>query len=294
MLHITNLNPAVQPYKELFDDQPLRTGSAYEAFVSGLSDYFNGQPASGLFGAGETLIHVLRAPAIAAPYSLAGQLEFLMNRWAAVLGEAFLQRLLRAHGLHQGGDHPRTMGGRIRGRRAGAGLPRRTGVRALQPRQGLDAAHGADGQEFLRLAGPAQQVVPARHPPARPDPRRGAGQTPRARHHRAVADRPVGAQPRQPAHQAEDGRLGRGGLGLFAAQLRGRRRPWGLGGARKSALPRLAARHPPLGGHGPQPHGHRLDLGGRAPRLVPLAPLPAVSRLLLQQRGPLRRRARWL
>ena len=96
MLHITNLNPAVQPYKELFDDQPLRTGSAYEAFVSGLSDYFNGQPASGLFGAGETLIHVLRAPAIASPYSLAGQLEFLMNRWAAVLGEAFLQRLLRA------------------------------------------------------------------------------------------------------------------------------------------------------------------------------------------------------
>jgi glycosidase len=96
MLHVTNLNPAVQPYKELFDDQPLRIASAYEAFVSGLSDFFSGQPASGMFGLGETLIHVLRAPAIAAPYSLAGQLEFLMNRWAAVLGEAFLQRLLRA------------------------------------------------------------------------------------------------------------------------------------------------------------------------------------------------------
>jgi glycosidase len=96
MLHITNLNPAVQPYKELFDDQPLRAASAYEAFVSGLSDFFSGQPTSGMFGLGETLIHVLRAPAIAAPYSLAGQLEFLMNRWAAVLGEAFLQRLLRA------------------------------------------------------------------------------------------------------------------------------------------------------------------------------------------------------
>jgi len=95
MLHITNLNPAVQPYKELFDDQPLRTASAYEAFVGGLSDFFSSQPASGSFGLGETLIHVLRAPAIAAPYSLAGQLEFLMNRWGAVLGEAFLLRLLR-------------------------------------------------------------------------------------------------------------------------------------------------------------------------------------------------------
>ena len=95
MLNVTNLNPAVEPYKELFDDQPLRTASAYDAFVSGLSDFFNGQPASGLFGAGETLIHVLRAPAIASPYSLAGQLEFLMNRWGAVLGETFLLRLLR-------------------------------------------------------------------------------------------------------------------------------------------------------------------------------------------------------
>jgi glycosidase len=95
LLHVTNMNPAVQPYKELFDDNPLREASAYEALVGGLSDFFNSQPASGLFGQGETLIHVLRAPAIASPYSLVGQLEFLMNKWGAVLGDAYILRILR-------------------------------------------------------------------------------------------------------------------------------------------------------------------------------------------------------
>ena len=42
------------------------------------------------------------------------------------------------------------------------------------------------------------------------------------------------------------------------------------GGLREPARPRLGARHPPGQRHGPQPHGHRLALGHRAPRLVPL------------------------
>jgi len=95
MLHVTNLNPAAQPYKELFDDNPLREASAYEALVSGLSDFLKSQPAFGAQGQGETLIQVLRAPALASPYSLTGQLEYLMNRWGAVLGEAFILRILR-------------------------------------------------------------------------------------------------------------------------------------------------------------------------------------------------------
>ncbi len=95
ILHVTNLNPAAQPYRELFDDEPLKPGTAYEALVSGVSDFFSGEPGLGGRGSGETLIHVLRAPAVASPYSLAGQLEFLLNRWGAVLGEGFVLRLLR-------------------------------------------------------------------------------------------------------------------------------------------------------------------------------------------------------
>jgi glycosidase len=95
LLHVTNLNPAVQPYKELFDDTPLRP-AGYETVVNGLSDFFSGEQGFGGKGSAETLIQVLRAPAIASPYSLAGQLEFLLNKWGAMLGDAFIQRLLRS------------------------------------------------------------------------------------------------------------------------------------------------------------------------------------------------------
>ncbi|MFZ5910425.1 MAG: alpha-amylase family glycosyl hydrolase [Chloroflexota bacterium] len=95
MLHITNLNPAAQPYQELFDEVPLKQTSAYEEVVSKLSDFFSGQPGFGGPGSGETLIQALRAPAIASPYSLAGQLEFVIRKWGRLLGEEFLQRLLR-------------------------------------------------------------------------------------------------------------------------------------------------------------------------------------------------------
>lgn len=94
LLRVANLNPAAQPYKELFDEAPLKAASAYEEVVNKLSDFLSGQPGWG--GApGETLIHALRAPAIASPYSLAGQLEFVIKKWGHLLGEAFIQRLLR-------------------------------------------------------------------------------------------------------------------------------------------------------------------------------------------------------
>jgi glycosidase len=94
LLHVTNLNPAVQPYKELFDDTPLKP-AGYETVVKGLSDFFSGEPGMGGPGSSETLIRVLRAPAIASPYSLEGQLQFLLQKWGAILGEAYVQRLLR-------------------------------------------------------------------------------------------------------------------------------------------------------------------------------------------------------
>ena len=94
VLHVTNLNPAVQPYKELFDDAPLKP-SGFDAVVNGLSDHFSGEPGFGGKGSPETLIHALRAPAIASPYSLEGQLKFLLDKWGVILGDVFVQRLLR-------------------------------------------------------------------------------------------------------------------------------------------------------------------------------------------------------
>lgn len=95
LLHVTNLNPAVQPYKELFDDTPLKP-SGYENVVNRLSDYFSGEEGFRTAAdTSETLIHVLRAPAIASPYSLEGQLQFLVQKWGVILGEAMVHRLLR-------------------------------------------------------------------------------------------------------------------------------------------------------------------------------------------------------
>jgi len=95
LLHITNLNPAAQLYQDLHDDEILEKTSAYQKVLEKLSEYFEDQPGFGGAGSGETLIQVLRAPALASPTSLAGQLEFVIKKWGALLGEDFIQRLLR-------------------------------------------------------------------------------------------------------------------------------------------------------------------------------------------------------
>jgi hypothetical protein len=95
VLHITNQNPAVYPYKELFDDKNLRQTSVYDKLISGLDGFFVGEPGFGGQGSAETLLAALKAPALASPYSLAGQLEFILTRWGNLLGENFILRLLR-------------------------------------------------------------------------------------------------------------------------------------------------------------------------------------------------------
>ena len=84
MLWVENLNPAFAPFKEMFDDAPLAEGTAYPKIMAGLTDFFAGQP---VFGAERlTLLDLLRAPALASPHSLAGQLSYIRERWSAVLG----------------------------------------------------------------------------------------------------------------------------------------------------------------------------------------------------------------
>jgi glycosidase len=99
ILHITNQNPAVQSYRELFDEEPLKQSSPYDQTVRVLKDFFKGQPG---FGNPETiaedrasLIEVLLAPARVAPHSLTAQLEYLLNRWGVILGESFVLKILR-------------------------------------------------------------------------------------------------------------------------------------------------------------------------------------------------------
>jgi glycosidase len=94
LLYLANANPAFAPYRELFDDTDLRRTTSYETLISGLQTFFSMQPG---FGSGkETLFDLLLAPARKAPHSLLAQLEYLLERWGAVLGESFVSRILRS------------------------------------------------------------------------------------------------------------------------------------------------------------------------------------------------------
>jgi glycosidase len=91
MLWVANLNPACEPYQELFDDDHLSNETAYKRVASELSSFFDAQPGFG--PENQNLVEMLRAPAIAVPHSLTGQLEYIRTRWADLLGR-FLYRLL--------------------------------------------------------------------------------------------------------------------------------------------------------------------------------------------------------
>jgi glycosidase len=103
LLWLANANPAFAPFLELFDDEPLATQTAYRRIIAGLQSFFAGQPRFG--PARQSLVDLLRAPAVASPYSLAGQLAFLRDEWGVMLGGNFF-RLLSGQDLIQEEEKP--------------------------------------------------------------------------------------------------------------------------------------------------------------------------------------------
>ena len=91
MLWLANVNPAFSTFEELFDDSELEEKTAYDDLVSGLQKFFGSQPGFGPKGI--SLIDYLRAPALASPDSLAGQLRYMRSRWGLVL-TSFMDRLV--------------------------------------------------------------------------------------------------------------------------------------------------------------------------------------------------------
>ncbi len=87
ILHITNQNPAIQQYKELFDEEPLKQSSPYEQTVQVLKDFFKRQPGFGTSGSKgenrETLVEALMSPARVAPHSLTASRRRSSRAWDA-------------------------------------------------------------------------------------------------------------------------------------------------------------------------------------------------------------------
>jgi glycosidase len=93
LLWIANSNPAFAPFKRLFDDALLKQETAYAGATKGLPDFFATRPkiAESL----GSLLDALRAPMLASPDSLTGQLDYISETWAEYLGED-LKRVLLA------------------------------------------------------------------------------------------------------------------------------------------------------------------------------------------------------
>jgi len=88
---LTNVNPAANSYRELFDDTLLYKNSAYPQIVDGIQIFFKNQP---VFGPEkQDLVTMLRTPSLVAPTSLTGQLEYIRSNWSELLG-SLLYRLL--------------------------------------------------------------------------------------------------------------------------------------------------------------------------------------------------------
>ena len=91
MTWLTNVNPAAEPYRELFDDSPLHRNSAYLQIVDGIQIFFKKQAPFG--PENQDLVTMLRTPALVVPTSLTGQLEYIRSNWSRRLGSVRYRRL---------------------------------------------------------------------------------------------------------------------------------------------------------------------------------------------------------
>jgi glycosidase len=93
LLWLANANPAFKPFSELFTDQSLAAVTRYQQITTGLREFFSTRPPLGPQKL--NLIDMLRAPALASPDSLSGQIAYIVEHWAELIG-ASLTRLLLA------------------------------------------------------------------------------------------------------------------------------------------------------------------------------------------------------
>ncbi|MCL2410495.1 MAG: alpha-amylase family glycosyl hydrolase [Treponema sp.] len=91
LLSLANLNPAFKPFKFLFDDKKLSSDTVYPDAIEELKAHLKDLPPFGPDGM--NLWDFLRAPALASPDSLLGQLEYMRKNWGLLVSR-YISRLL--------------------------------------------------------------------------------------------------------------------------------------------------------------------------------------------------------
>jgi glycosidase len=90
-----NANPAVRPLIDLVDDEALEP-TAYKSLIASLNTFFARVAKENMGSqAGPSLFEILRAPAEASPYSLEGQLQYILDKWGQILDVQFVSRIVR-------------------------------------------------------------------------------------------------------------------------------------------------------------------------------------------------------
>src|SRR5215216_7239715 len=95
-VYLHNANPAVNQLLELVDDEPLEP-TAYKNLITALDAFFTQLTKDNpeIQGSSESLFEILRAPSDASPYSLEGQLQFILDKWRHLLDDKFVARIVR-------------------------------------------------------------------------------------------------------------------------------------------------------------------------------------------------------
>ena len=91
MLWLANKNRAFAPYYEFFDDDNLKNSTVYIRVIDEFSAFLKTQAPFG--PEQQDLIGMLRSPALAIPYSIPGQLEYIRQNWGELLGSYFYRLL---------------------------------------------------------------------------------------------------------------------------------------------------------------------------------------------------------
>jgi hypothetical protein len=88
-LYLANTNPAFMQFNELFDDSNLSRKTNYRKIIDIIAAYFNHKP---FFGPdNQSLIDMLRTPALKVPHSLNGQLEYIRIHWGHLISELLMR-----------------------------------------------------------------------------------------------------------------------------------------------------------------------------------------------------------
>jgi glycosidase len=108
LLFLANGNPAFSSLAEMFGDGDLKKGTEYLRLMETLERFFKTQPAFGPHH--QPVMDLLRAPMIAAPDSLEGQLLYIRDHWSSLLSGDLVIRILLALDLFREEGKPRFVG----------------------------------------------------------------------------------------------------------------------------------------------------------------------------------------